>query len=94
MQRGRASSNIANTIDLNINGKEHSVQPGESFKHTSPGLEISVVNGHQQSKHFDKVLSQDRSISEGLKQVTKLENPAITPVNTPKVNEVNTGRER
>ncbi|NSM56939.1 hypothetical protein HET73_06305 [Wolbachia endosymbiont of Atemnus politus] len=50
-----------------------------------------MVNGHQQSKHFDKGIIQDRSISEGLKQVTKLENPAITPVNTPKVNEVNNG---
>ncbi|MBC6686630.1 hypothetical protein H9I48_05415 [Wolbachia pipientis] len=72
-------------------GKEHSVPSGESFKYTSPGLEISVVNGHQQSKNFDRILNQDQSVSEGLKQATKLENPTITPVNTPKVN---TGRER
>ncbi|WP_375316354.1 hypothetical protein [Wolbachia endosymbiont (group A) of Colletes cunicularius] len=45
----------------------------------------------QKSKHFDKILNQDQSVSEGLKQATKLENPAITPVNTP---QVNTGRER
>lgn len=45
----------------------------------------------QKSKHFDKILNQDQSVSKGLKQATKLENPAITPVNTP---EVNTGRER
>lgn len=94
LQRDTASPNIANAINLNINGKEYSVQPGESFNYKSPGLEISVVNGHQQSKNFDKILNQDKSISEGLKQATKLENPAITPVNTPKVNEVNTGRER
>ncbi|WP_250295597.1 hypothetical protein [Wolbachia endosymbiont of Oedothorax gibbosus] len=94
LQRDTASPNIANAINLNINGKEYSVQPGESFNYKSPGLEISVVNGHQQSKNFDKILNQDKSISEGLKQETKLENPAITPVNTPKVNEVNTGRER
>lgn len=49
-------------------------------------------NGEQQkSKHFDKILNQDQNVSEGLKQATKLENPTITPVNTPKVN---TGRER
>ncbi|MGL9717171.1 MAG: hypothetical protein ACR5K9_00395 [Wolbachia sp.] len=48
----------------------------------------------QKNKHVDKVLNQDQSIGEGLKQVTRLDNPAITPVNTPKVNEVNTGRER
>ncbi|MBA8758402.1 hypothetical protein HCR18_05130 [Wolbachia pipientis] len=47
----------------------------------------------QKSKQFDEIL-KDKSVSEGLKQATKLENPAITPVNTPKVNEVNTGRER
>ncbi|WP_225537884.1 hypothetical protein [Wolbachia endosymbiont of Mansonella perstans] len=51
------------------------------------------MNGHQQSKHFDKVLSQDQSINKGLEQVTKLENPATTPVNTPKVNEISTSRE-
>ncbi|MDX5462235.1 MAG: hypothetical protein O7157_01530 [Wolbachia endosymbiont of Tetragnatha montana] len=94
LQRDTASPNIANAINLNINGKEYSVQPGESFNYKSPGLEISVVNGHQQSKNLDKILNQDKSISEGLKQATKLENPAITPVNTPKVNEVNTGHER
>ncbi len=47
----------------------------------------------QKSKQLDEIL-KDKSVSEGLKQATKLENPAITPVNTPKVNEVNTGRER
>ncbi|WP_375603840.1 hypothetical protein NOX90_05420 [Wolbachia endosymbiont of Anurida maritima] len=94
LQRDTASPNIANAINLNINGKEYSVQPGESFNYKSPGLEISVVNGHQQSKNFDKILNQDRSISEGLKQATQLENPMITPIHTPKVNEVNTGRER
>lgn len=94
LQRDTASSNIANAINLNINGKEYSVQPGESFNYKSPGLEISVVNGHQQSKNLDKILNQDKSISEGLKEATKLENPAITPIHTPKVNEVNTGRER
>ena len=46
----------------------------------------------QKSKQLDEIL-KDKSVSEGLKQATKLENPAITPVNTPKVNEVNTGRE-
>ncbi|WP_065094429.1 MULTISPECIES: hypothetical protein [unclassified Wolbachia] len=45
----------------------------------------------QKSKHFDKILDQDQSISKGLGQATQLENPTITPVNTPKVN---TGRER
>lgn len=94
LQRDTTSPNIANAINLNINGKEYSVQPGESFNYKSPGLEISVVNGHQQSKNFDKILNQDRSISEGLKQATQLENPMITPIHTPKVNEVNTGRER
>ncbi|MDR3131565.1 MAG: hypothetical protein LBU02_00475 [Rickettsiales bacterium] len=49
----------------------------------------------QQGKHFDKILNQDQSIGKGLKQVaTQLENSTITPVNTPKVNEVSTGRER
>ncbi|MDG7053420.1 MAG: hypothetical protein LKM45_06130 [Wolbachia endosymbiont of Alcedoecus sp.] len=94
LQQDATSPNVAHTINLNINGREYSIQPGESFKHTSPGPEISVVNGHQQGKHFDKVLSQGQSISEGLKQVTELKNPAITPVNTPKVNEVSAGRER
>ncbi|BET32227.1 MULTISPECIES: hypothetical protein [Wolbachia] len=47
----------------------------------------------QKSKQLDEIL-KDKSVSEGLKQATKLENSAITPVNTPKVNEVNTGRER
>ncbi len=47
----------------------------------------------QKSKQLDEIL-KDKSVSEGLKQATKLENPAITPVNTRKVNEVNTGRER
>ncbi|WP_425386248.1 hypothetical protein [Wolbachia endosymbiont (group A) of Barypeithes pellucidus] len=94
LQQDTTSPNIANAVNLNINGKEYSVQPGESFNHKSPGLEISVVNGHQQSKNFDKILDQDRSISEGLKQATQLENPMITPIHTPKVNEVNTGRER
>lgn len=47
----------------------------------------------QKSKQLDEIL-KDKSVSQGLKQATKLENPAITPVNTPKVNEVNTGRER
>ncbi|WP_065095298.1 hypothetical protein [Wolbachia endosymbiont of Nomada flava] len=45
----------------------------------------------QKSKHFDKILDQDQSISKGLGQATQLENPTITPVNTPKAN---TGRER
>ncbi|MGL9758899.1 MAG: hypothetical protein ACR5LA_08920 [Wolbachia sp.] len=45
----------------------------------------------QKSKQLDKILNHDQSVSEGLKQATKLENPAITPVNTPKVN---AGRER
>ncbi|WP_374698657.1 hypothetical protein [Wolbachia endosymbiont (group B) of Limnophora tigrina] len=45
----------------------------------------------QKSKHFDKILNQDQSISKSLEQATQLENPTITPVNTP---EVNTGRER
>ena len=45
----------------------------------------------QKSKHFDKILNQDQSISKGLEQATQLENPTITPVNTP---EVDTGRER
>ncbi|QOD38072.1 hypothetical protein [Candidatus Wolbachia massiliensis] len=92
LQQGTTA--LANTINLNINGKEYNIQPGESFNHESPGLKVSVVNGHQQSKNFDKILSQDQGISESLKQVTQLENPAITPANTPKVNEVNTGRER
>jgi hypothetical protein len=48
----------------------------------------------QKSKQPDKILSQDQSISKGLQQATQLENAAVTPVNTPKVNEVNTGRER
>ncbi|KLT23056.1 hypothetical protein wVul_0259 [Wolbachia endosymbiont of Armadillidium vulgare str. wVulC] len=48
----------------------------------------------QKSKHFDKILNQDQSISKGLEQATQLENPTITPVNTPEVNEVQTGRER
>lgn len=49
----------------------------------------------QQGKHFDKILNQDQSIGKGLKQVaTQLENSTITPVNTPKVNEVSAGRER
>ncbi|MFP3014905.1 MAG: hypothetical protein ACEY3B_01075 [Wolbachia sp.] len=91
LQQDTTSLNIANAINLNINGKEYNVQPGESFNYKSPGLEISVINGHQQSKNFDRILNQDQSVSEGLKQATKLENPTITPVNTPKVN---TGRER
>ncbi|MFJ5423411.1 hypothetical protein [Wolbachia endosymbiont of Drosophila barbarae] len=41
----------------------------------------------QKSKQLDEIL-KDKSVSEGLKQATKLENSAITPVNTPKVNEV------
>lgn len=91
LQQDTTSLNIANAINLNINGKEYNVQPGESFNYKSPGLEISVINGHQQSKNFDRILNQDQSVSEGLKQATKLKNPTITPVNTPKVN---TGRER
>ncbi|WP_353283130.1 hypothetical protein [Wolbachia endosymbiont (group A) of Pogonocherus hispidulus] len=94
LQQDTTSPDIANAINLNINGREYNVQPGESFNYKSPGLEISVVNGHQQSKNFDKILDQDRSISEDLKQATQLENPMITPIHTPKVNEVNTGRER
>ncbi|UVW84352.1 hypothetical protein [Wolbachia endosymbiont of Aedes albopictus] len=91
LQQDTTSLNIANAINLNINGKEYNVQPGKSFNYKNPGLEISVINGHQQSKNFDRILNQDQSVSEGLKQATKLENPTITPVNTPKVN---TGRER
>ncbi|MDG7052465.1 MAG: hypothetical protein LKM45_01085 [Wolbachia endosymbiont of Alcedoecus sp.] len=48
----------------------------------------------QQSKHFDNILSQDRTISKGLEQVTtQLENSTITPVNTPEVDK-SVGRER
>ncbi|MGL9688266.1 MAG: hypothetical protein ACR5K6_00480 [Wolbachia sp.] len=48
----------------------------------------------QQGKHFDNILSQDRTISKGLEQVAiQLENSTITPVNTPKVNEISAGRE-
>ncbi len=47
----------------------------------------------QKSKQLDEIL-KDKSVSEGLKQATQLENPMITPIHTPKVNEVNTGRER
>lgn len=86
--------NVTNAINLNIDGKEHNVQPGESFNYKGPGLEISVMNGNQQSKTFDKILSQDQSISEGLKQATKLDDPSVTPVNTPEVEKTNTGRGR
>lgn len=86
--------NVTNSINLNIDGKEHNVQPGESFNYKGPGLEISVMNGNQQSKNFDKILSQDQSISEGLKQATKLDDPSVTPVNTPEVEKTNTGRGR
>ncbi len=49
----------------------------------------------KQGKHFNNILSQDRTISKGLEQVaTQLENSTITPVNTPKVNEVSAGHER
>ncbi|MCM1001554.1 MAG: hypothetical protein KTV72_04520 [Wolbachia endosymbiont of Melophagus ovinus] len=48
----------------------------------------------QQSKHFDNILSQDRTISKGLEQVaTQLENSTITPVNTPEVDK-SAGHER
>ncbi|MDM8335428.1 hypothetical protein [Wolbachia pipientis] len=94
LQQGGNSLNIDNTINLNINDKKHNIYPGEFFDYKGPGLEISVVNGHQQSRDFDKVLSQDQNISKGLKQVTKLQNIVITPVNAPKVSEVNAGRER
>ena len=95
LQQDTASPNIANVINLNISGKEYSVQPGESFNYKSPGLEISVVNGRQQSKHFDNILSQNRTISKGLEQVTtQLENSTITPVNTPEVDKISAGRER
>ncbi|WP_343288820.1 hypothetical protein [Wolbachia endosymbiont of Encarsia formosa] len=86
--------NVTNAINLNIDGKEHNVQPGESFNYKGPGLEIRVMNGNQQSKNFDKILSQDQSISEGLKQATKLDDPSVTPVNTPEVEKTNTGRGR
>ncbi|WP_353279336.1 hypothetical protein [Wolbachia endosymbiont (group B) of Xanthorhoe designata] len=86
--------NVTNVINLNIDGKEHNVQPDESFNYKGPGLEISVMNGNQQSKNFDKILSQDQSISEGLKQATKLDDPSVTPVNTPEVEKTNTGRGR
>ncbi|MDE5061691.1 hypothetical protein [Wolbachia endosymbiont of Drosophila tsacasi] len=91
LQQDTTSLNIANAINLNINGKEYNVQPGEFFNYKGPGLEINVINDCQQSKNFDKILNQDKSISKGLEQATQLENPTITPVNTP---EVNTGRER
>ncbi|MDR2548418.1 MAG: hypothetical protein LBC34_02905 [Rickettsiales bacterium] len=48
----------------------------------------------QQGKHFDKILNQDQSIGKSLQVATQLKNSTITPVNTPKVNEVSAGRER
>jgi hypothetical protein len=57
LQQDTPSPNIANAMSLNINDEKYNVQPGESFNYKSPGLEISVVNGHQQSKNFDKILS-------------------------------------
>lgn len=48
--------------------------------------------GQQKNKLFDNILSQDQSISEGLKQATRLDNPSATPINTPEVGKTNTGR--
>ncbi|WP_386086719.1 hypothetical protein [Wolbachia endosymbiont (group A) of Norellia spinipes] len=69
---------------------EKSVENARGIKEDAQ-RDTSNNEEQQKSKHFDKILNQDQSISEGLKQATKLENPTITPVNTP---EVNTGRER
>ncbi|RDD34557.1 hypothetical protein Wcon_01338 [Wolbachia endosymbiont of Cylisticus convexus] len=68
---------------------------GEDKKSVENAQRDTSNNEEQQkSKHFDKILNQDQSISKGLEQATQLENPTITPVNTPEVNEVQTGRER
>lgn len=53
--------------------------------------EIHQITKSNKRVNFDKILNQDQSANEGLKQATKLEIPAITAVNTP---QVNTGRER
>ncbi len=69
---------------------EKSVENARGIKEDAQ-RDTSNNEEQQKSKHFDKILNQDQSVSEGLKQATKLENPAMTPVNTP---QVNTGRER
>ncbi|WP_341821216.1 hypothetical protein [Wolbachia endosymbiont (group A) of Myopa testacea] len=69
---------------------EKSVENARGIKEDAQ-RDTSNNEEQQKSKHFDKILNQDQSISKGLEQATQLENPTITPVNTP---EVNTGRER
>lgn len=69
---------------------EKSVENARGIKEDAQ-RDMSNNEEQQKSKHFDKILNQDQSVSEDLKQATKLENSAITPVNTP---QVNTGRER
>ncbi|MGL9779176.1 MAG: hypothetical protein ACR5K5_02810 [Wolbachia sp.] len=69
---------------------EKSVENARGIKEDAQ-RDTSNNEEQQKSKHFDKILNQDQSISKGLEQATQLENPTITPVNTP---EVNTSRER
>ncbi|MFP3020768.1 MAG: hypothetical protein ACEY3F_05515 [Wolbachia sp.] len=70
---------------------EKSVENARGMKENAQ-RDTSNNEEQQKSKHFDKILNQDQSVSEGLKQATKLENPTITSIKVN--NEVNTGRER